>query len=204
MIHAQAPSEPTRRRFLDADVTGGRPLLRPIPAILNLIHRMRAGWKSASSRLFTRLAVAFGGALLVSFGLAAINAVLPLRQTIRQEAFDDLHDSAAILLDRVDSYLGERCADLRAMGALLADERIDAGMGERLGRAQDAADAPWLLLAAVDQGGRPLALSRPGTRSGSLLSAAPAPGGSGCAVVVRPQGRPLVLFETDLGGKAPG
>ena len=54
---------------------------------------MRAGWRSASSRLFTRLAVAFGGALLVSFGLATVNSVLPLRQTIRQEAFDDLHET---------------------------------------------------------------------------------------------------------------
>ena len=166
---------------------------------------MRAGWRSASSRLFTRLAVAFGGALLVSFGLAALNSVLPLRQTIRQEQFDDLHDSAEILLARVDGYLGERCADLRAMAALLADTRVDAGLGERLGRAQDEADAPWLLLAAVDGQGRPLALSRPGTHSGTLLPAAPAPSGPNtCAIAVRPEGRPLVLFEAGLGDPARG
>ena len=97
---------------------------------------MRAGWRSASSRLFTRLAVAFGGALIVSIGLAAINSVLPLRQTIRQESLDDLHDSATILLERVEGYLGQRCADMRSMAALLADARVDAEFGARLGRAQ--------------------------------------------------------------------
>ena len=161
---------------------------------------MRAGWKSVSSRLFTRLAVAFGGALLVSFGLATINSVLPLRHTIRQEAFDDLHDSAAILLARVEGYLGQRCADLRTMSALLDDARLDAAFGGRLGRAQDASEAPWLLLAAVDEGGRPLALSRPGTRSGSLItSTAALPAPAGCAVALRPEGRPIVVLETPLG-----
>ena len=162
---------------------------------------MRAGWRTASSRLFARLAVAFGGALLVSFGLAALNSVLPLRQTIRQEGLDDLHDSAAILLERVEGYLGQRCADMRTMAALLAATPVNADLGARLGSAQEASDPPWLLLAAADETGRPLALSRPGTRSGTLLTAAP-PGSippAGCAIAVRPEGRSFVLFETTLG-----
>jgi hypothetical protein len=73
--------------------------------------------------------VAFGGALLVSFGLAALNSVLPLRQTIRQEALDDLHDSAAILLERVEGYLGQRCADMRTMAALLGETRVNTDLG---------------------------------------------------------------------------
>jgi signal transduction histidine kinase/DNA-binding NarL/FixJ family response regulator/HPt (histidine-containing phosphotransfer) domain-containing protein len=144
--------------------------------------------------------VAFGGALLVSFGLAALNSVLPLRQTIRQEALDDLHDSAAILLERVEGYLGQRCADMRTMAALLGETRVNTDLGARLGSAQDASDVPWLLLAAADEAGRPLALSRPGTRSGTLLIAERGSiPSSGCAIVVRPEGRPLVLFETTLG-----
>ncbi|HZN02845.1 MAG TPA: ATP-binding protein [Candidatus Polarisedimenticolia bacterium] len=147
--------------------------------------------------------MAFGGALLVSIGLAALNSVLPLRQTIRQEALDDLHDSATILLERVEGYLGQRCADMRSMAALLADARVDAELGARLGRAQEAWDVPWLLLAAVDEHGRPLALSRPGTTFGSLLGPATALSDpTACSIVVRPEGRPLVLVEAVLGDPA--
>ena len=161
---------------------------------------MHTVWKSASSRLFTRLAVAFGGALLVSFGLAAVNSVGTPGQTSRQEAHDDLRDAATTLLARVENDLARRCTDLRTMSALLADASVDAGFGPRLARAQEASQAPWLLLAAADESGRPLALSRAGTFSGNLVAAAAAmPPPAGCAFSIRPDGRPFVLLETALG-----
>jgi signal transduction histidine kinase/CheY-like chemotaxis protein/HPt (histidine-containing phosphotransfer) domain-containing protein len=164
---------------------------------------MDAGWRPVRSRLFTRLAVAFGGALLVAFGLAAANAVMPLRQTIRQEALDDLHDSAGILLARVHGYLGERCADLRIIATLLQESRIDAGADARLEHARTAANASWILLAITDRDGRPLALSAPGPRSGSLLPESRDSSGDRCSLFIRPDGKPVAILDTPFAG-APG
>jgi signal transduction histidine kinase/DNA-binding NarL/FixJ family response regulator/HPt (histidine-containing phosphotransfer) domain-containing protein len=163
---------------------------------------MTTGRRPVRSRLFTRLCVAFGGALLVAFGLAAANAVLPLRHTIRQEALDDLHDSAAILLTQVHDYLTERCADLRSIAPLIDGGRLDATTEARLARVQDASKVPWVLLAVTDDTGRPLALSRPGTRSGSLLPGPPAEGRDpGCSLAIHPDGRPVAVFDTAIASR---
>ncbi|HET8948623.1 MAG TPA: hypothetical protein VFQ07_16705, partial [Candidatus Polarisedimenticolia bacterium] len=164
---------------------------------------MIARWRPVRSRLFTRLAVAFGGALLVAFGLAAANAVMPLRHTIRQEALDDLHDSAGILLARIHDYLGERCADLRIVASLVEGTRSDAGADARLARAREGSDAPWILLAITDREGHPLAQSLPGPRSGSLLPAPSVSPGTMCSLDIRPDGKPVAVLDTPIAG-APG
>jgi len=164
---------------------------------------MDAGWRPVRSRLFTRLAVAFGGALLVAFGLAAANAVMPLRHTIRQEALDDLHDSATILLARVHGYLGERCADLRIIATLVGGFPIDTAADARLERARTGSGAPWILLAITDRDGRPLAQSAPGPRSGSLLPDPPVPGEDDrCSLSIRPDGKPVAVLDTAVAGTA--
>jgi signal transduction histidine kinase/DNA-binding NarL/FixJ family response regulator/HPt (histidine-containing phosphotransfer) domain-containing protein len=160
---------------------------------------MTTGWRPVRSRLFTRLSVAFGGALLVAFGLAAANTVLPLRHTIRQEALDDLHDSAEMLLAQVHGYLAERCADLRSIAPLVDGKSLDATTGARLAQVQDASIVPWVLLAVTDDTGRPLALSRPGTRSGSLLPGPTEARDSACSLAIRPDGRGVAVFETAIG-----
>jgi signal transduction histidine kinase/CheY-like chemotaxis protein/HPt (histidine-containing phosphotransfer) domain-containing protein len=175
-------------------------LLRPAAPVPIFSHRMDSRMRSVPSRLFTRLCVAFGGALLVAFGLAAANSVLPLRHSIRQEAMDDLHDSAAILLARVHGLLTQRCSDLKTI-AVLAEGGSNAAIETRLARAQEASNAPWLLLALTDDQGHAIAQSRPGTRSGSLLPATPAdareqPGTPACSLAMRPDGRPVMVFDT--------
>ncbi len=157
---------------------------------------MDTGWRPVRSRLFTRLAVAFGGALLVAFGLAAVNAVMPLRHSIRQEALDDLHDSAGILLTRVQGYLGERCSDLRIIASFLDGTHSDADA--RLARARAGSDAPWILLAVTDRDGHPLALSAPGPRSGSLLPKAPDSPEGLCSLGIRPDGKPVAVLDTPI------
>ncbi|HEV8202487.1 MAG TPA: ATP-binding protein [Candidatus Polarisedimenticolia bacterium] len=161
---------------------------------------MDTGWRPVRSRLFTRLAVAFGGALLVAFGLAAANAVLPLRHTIRQEALDDLQDSAGLLLGRVHGYLGERCADLRIIASFLDAPHTPGGAGAdaRLARAREGTDAPWILLAITDRDGRPLAQSAPGPRAGSLLTAPSMSPEGLCSLTLRPDGKPMAVFDTPI------
>jgi signal transduction histidine kinase/DNA-binding NarL/FixJ family response regulator/HPt (histidine-containing phosphotransfer) domain-containing protein len=161
---------------------------------------MSPWWRPVRTRLFARLLVGFGGALAVSFGLALFVSVLPLKRAIEAEAVDDLGDAATNLLDRIDFELVSRCDDLTGWATLLENERSEGALADDLARVQKREQAPWLLIAAVDENGHPLATSASESHAGTLVALPPVPDSrASCGLAIQPDGRRLVALSAPLG-----
>jgi signal transduction histidine kinase/CheY-like chemotaxis protein/HPt (histidine-containing phosphotransfer) domain-containing protein len=141
----------------------------------------------------------------VSFGLALFVSVLPLKRAIEAEAVDDLADAARLLKARIDTELVSRCDDLVGWATLLENERSEGTLAAALARVQKRQQAPWLLIAVVDENGRPLATSAPGSNAGRLVALPPVPdNAAGCGLAIQPEGRPLIALSAPLqGGRHP-
>src|SRR5262245_1074910 len=166
--------------------------------------------KHLGTRLFVRLAIVFGGTLVVSFGFVAMLSILPLRRGLDAETRDDLQWSATQFHAQVQEYLDARCDEVRLWADLAPAARgapeartPAARLRFLMAAARRAPRSPFMRFDLIDREGALLAttLDDPPAATAPLPHAPLHP--DRCVALLRPGGEAsLTLAAADPGGEA--